>query len=1034
MSNKSNLATPERLNIAVVATASEINGGAERFNRALVAAVESLGHRVELVSLPAPEPSFEAIMANYQRFAALDLSAFDAVISTKSPSYAVQHPNHVVYLVHTVRAFDDMFESLFAPVERDMAEKRRQLHGRDLEALGAARRIYTIGHEVSGRLFKWRGLTSEVLHPPLAVQGFSNAGQGDYFFMPGRLHAWKRVALAVEAVLASDRPMKLVISGTGEEEQALKELAGGDPRIEFLGHISDEQLLELYAGALAVPFVPLREDYGYVTLEAFASEKPVLTCTDSGEPTYFVRHGETGLICEPSAQGVRHGLEWLFDNREAAAEMGRAGRQLIDAMNWQEVAAELVAAAVGETPARSDKARCVATLDMQPIDPPVGGGRLRLLGLYHDLGDDLTCHYVGSYDWPDEPFRDHWLSPGLREISVPLSDAHHAAAAALGVQCNGKTVIDLAFSQQGMMSPEFVERVRKEVARADVVVFSHPWVYPLVRDCLQPRHVVVYDSQNVEGYLRAQLLDESNPPEAALLRKVVADEYDLGSRADLILACSHEDLLRFNRIYEFDPASMRVIPNGVMAFEMLPPSAEQRVAIRRKLGLAEDAFIAIFIGSPYGPNRDAADFIVQRLAPALPGVTFVVAGGVGEAVSSRGKNVVCTGRIDEEGKRDWLRAADMAVNPMFSGSGTNIKMFDFMAVGLPVVVTETGARGIAEGMPPCYLQVAASETGFVEGIQRLQHDAELRQTIGQEARRQVETGYSWERISRHLGNVLRNQARWAGQRPPTFSVIVPSYERHGKLAELMTALAAQIERDFEVIIVDQSASRWPDEHRSFGIPVTYIHTRIKGAVPARNTGAAVAAGRILAFTDDDCLPEEDWLFNARSYFNNDAVVGVEGMITSDHHGEEEWRPVTNVGLEGLGFMTANLLVRSTAFQLLGGFDMQFDRPHFREDTDFGWRLQELGATPYAEDVAVFHPAQPRSEERESITARSAFFKKDALLYQKHPRRYRELFLMERQYAKIPGFIENLEAGFAEAGLAMPGWMEEELAPWRRRAD
>lgn len=1030
MTDKSDPAMQRVLSIAVVATGSAIAGGAERFNTALVAALEALGHQVELITQPAPEPDFATIKANYERFAALDLSAFDVVISTKAPSYAVQHPRHVVYLVHTVRAFDDMFEELFAPIETDLADKRRELHRMDLDALGAARKIYTIGHEVSGRLFKWRGLTSEVLHPPLAVNGFSNSGQGDYFFMPGRLHAWKRVALAVEAVRSSDRPMRLLVSGTGDEEKTLKKLAGDDPRIEFLGHITDERLLELYAGALAVPFVSIREDYGYVTLEAFASEKPVLTCSDSGEPTYFVRQGETGLVCEPTVEAVRHGLEWFFDNPDAAAEMGRAGRALIEAMSWEAVATQLIAAALDESPVPVAEPVRVATFDMQPIDPPVGGGRIRLLGLYHGLGDALRCHYVGTYDWPGESFRDHMLSPTLREVSVPLTEAQHAAAAALGMQCGGKTVIDLAFSQQAVLSPEFIERVREEIAQADVVVFSHPWVYPLVADCLQPRQVVIYDSHNVEGYLRAQLLDEGNAAEAALLRQVVADEYDLGCRADLVLACSHEDLLRFNRIYEFDPARMRVIPNGVMAFELLPPSAEERIAIRRKLGLAENAFVAIFIGSPYGPNLDAAEFIATQLAPALPQVTFVVAGGVGEALSARARNLVCTGRIDEAGKRDWLRAADMAVNPMFSGSGTNIKMFDFMAVGLPVVTTATGARGIAQGMPPCYLQVADSQPAFVEAIERLQGDVALRQSMGAEARYQVEVHFSWERISLHLGNILRNRAAWAGQTPPAFSVIVPSYERHGKLTELMVALGAQLERDFEVIIVDQSASRWPDERRDFGMPVTYIHTEVKGAVSARNTGAAVAAGRVLAFTDDDCLPEADWLFNARRYFLNDAVVGVEGMVTSDHYGEADWRPVTNVGFEGLGFMTANLLVRSSAFQLLGGFDALFDRPHFREDTDFGWRLQELGVVPYAEDVAVFHPAQPRAEERESTAARAAFFRNDVLLYQKHPQRYRELFSVERQFDKIPGFVEHLEAGFAEAGVTMPEWMLRELASRR----
>lgn len=53
----------------------------------------------------------------------------------------------------------------------------------------------------------------------------------------------------------------------------------------------------------------------------------------------------------------------------------------------------------------------VAVLDMQPITPAIGGGRQRLLGLYHALGSAIDCTYVGSYDWPGEPARDQQLTP-----------------------------------------------------------------------------------------------------------------------------------------------------------------------------------------------------------------------------------------------------------------------------------------------------------------------------------------------------------------------------------------------------------------------------------------------------------------------------------------------------------------------------------------------------------------------------------------------------------------------------------------------
>jgi glycosyltransferase involved in cell wall biosynthesis/2-polyprenyl-3-methyl-5-hydroxy-6-metoxy-1,4-benzoquinol methylase/GT2 family glycosyltransferase len=820
-------------------------------------------------------------------------------------------------------------------------------------------------------------------------------------------------------------PLRLIVAGVGEAETDLKRLAAGDPRIEFVGRIDDDRLFDLYANSLAIPFVPLREDYGYVTLEAFASGKAVVTGRDSGEPTRFVRHGENGLICDPNPDSLREALEWFSTHRDDTHRMGQKGAALLAEMSWPKVASRLVDAALGNEVAQATKPTQVTVLDMQPIDPPVGGGRLRLLGLYHNLGKDVDCQYIGTYDWPGERYRKHRLSAGLEEIDVPLSDEHHAAARALSVQAGGKTVIDLAFGKLGHLSKDYIEAARQSMRNADVVIFSHPWVFPLVAKDLAPHQVVIYDSHNVEGYLRAQLLDESNATEAELLRQVVDDEYRLGTRADLILACSHEDLTRFHRIYEFPSEKMRVVPNGVMAFTNPVPERNDKLIAKKELKLAMDGLVAIFIGSPYGPNVEAGQFIVNQLAGALPDVTFVIAGGIGSQLSSDKQNVIITGALDEKAKQLWLTAADIAVNPMFSGSGTNIKMFDFMAMSLPTITTAVGARGIEVGGRLAMLVAEPTVHAFVEAIHQLRNETQ-RVQIGREARLCVEEGYAWERISNLTGQMLVTRRRFVGQPRPFFSVVVPVYERHQQLDMLIDCLQKQIERDFEVVIVDQSVARWPGAEKDYGFPCNYFHSPVKGAVRARNTGALLAQGSVIAFTDDDCMPTKNWLLNARKYFQNENVVGVEGMIASDHLDDPAWRPVTNVNFSGIGFMTANLMVRSGAIQWLGGFDFQFDKPHFREDTDFGWRLQTLGQVPYANDVSVFHPAQSREIERESASERARFFQKDALLYKKHPARYRQLFFSERHFANTAGFQEHLLEGFRSVGVAVPDWIASSL--------
>lgn len=397
----------------------------------------------------------------------------------------------------------------------------------------------------------------------------------------------------------------------------------------------------------------------------------------------------------------------------------------------------------------------VTVIDMQPITPAVGGGRQRLLGLYHALGPDIECIYVGSYDWPGEPYRDQQLTPGLREIVVPLSTAHHEAAAALTQRLEGRTVIDSAFPDQVELSPEYLRVATTHITDADIVVFSHPWGFLPLAGALHPRQLVVYESHNVEALLRTELLGDLDAAKT-VLETVVRTEQALLLRADLVLACSEEDATLFQRIFDTDPIKLRIVPNGAFVESFPEPGDVQRQVLREKLGLPLKQPIAIFLGSLYGPNTEAARFIAQQLAPACPGIFFVVAGGVGSALTGEpaGNNLLVTGRIDDKCRDELLLAADMALNPMNAGSGTNIKMFDYMAAGLPVLTTEIGARGIGtRTSAPVGIFVEPLEafaSRCIEIFGRSAIDLVMRQAVRETVRRR----FSWERISKALGTLL----------------------------------------------------------------------------------------------------------------------------------------------------------------------------------------------------------------------------------------------------------------------------------------
>lgn len=321
-------------------------GGAERFYDALVAAFKAAGHETLEVPVVVDEPDFDRIKSNYLACYDLGVSQFDLVVSTKAPTWMVRHPRHVCYLVHTIRVFYDMFDTAFPNATPDLHAQRKLIHDLDTGALAPPRckAVFSIGNEVSKRLSDWNGLDAPILHPPLWSNNFRTGPCGDYLLLPGRLHAWKRVDLVIRAMRYVKSPLRLIITGSGEAGSDLRALAGDDVRIDFRGRVSDAELVDLYAGAFAVPFVPVREDYGYVTLEAFASGKPVVTCIDSGEAAAIVRDASGGFVCDPEPEGIARSIDQLWENRELAIRLGNQGRNWVGSLSWPRIIEKLVAA------------------------------------------------------------------------------------------------------------------------------------------------------------------------------------------------------------------------------------------------------------------------------------------------------------------------------------------------------------------------------------------------------------------------------------------------------------------------------------------------------------------------------------------------------------------------------------------------------------------------------------------------------------------------------------------------------------------
>jgi glycosyltransferase involved in cell wall biosynthesis len=329
-----------------------VHGGAEVHVRELLRELRARGYEAELVSVPFKWYPKEEILPHAAAWRLLDLSEsngrpVDLVIASKFPSYFVRHPRKVAWLIHQYRAAYELCGTPYSDFQHTELDVglRDTLVRLDTEMLGECRAIFTNARNTASRLKKFNGLDAEALYHPSRLTGRLKAGPyGDYVLSVGRIESVKRVDLAVRA-LAHVSGVRLAVAGDGTQranvERAAHEAGVGD-RVTFLGTVADDELIELYAGALAVIYPPYDEDYGYVTLEAFLARKPLVTCTDSGGPNEFVVDGVNGWVCDPHAEAVAAAIARLDADRGRAAAMGDAGYDAARTVTWDGVIEKLV--------------------------------------------------------------------------------------------------------------------------------------------------------------------------------------------------------------------------------------------------------------------------------------------------------------------------------------------------------------------------------------------------------------------------------------------------------------------------------------------------------------------------------------------------------------------------------------------------------------------------------------------------------------------------------------------------------------------
>jgi glycosyltransferase involved in cell wall biosynthesis len=327
-----------------------VTGGAEHLAEALTGKLCEYGHEATLFRIPFRWEPPSKIIESMLACRLLRLPNVDRVIALKFPAYLVPHPHKTLWLLHQFRQAYDLWRTPFQSIP-DTTEGRRireVIVETDNRYLREARKIYTNSQVTSNRLKRYNRIDSEVLFPPLAdTSHFFCADYGDYIFFPGRITPSKRQLLAVEAMKYVTTDVRLVIAGRHEAAADLTQIEAVirqhrlNSRVEVIPRFISEQEKAGFLGrALACAYLPYDEDsYGYVTLEAYHSRKPVITCNDSGGVCMLVKDSETGFVVPPDPAAVSAAMDSLYRDRAAARRMGEAGLELLRSLKigWDRV-------------------------------------------------------------------------------------------------------------------------------------------------------------------------------------------------------------------------------------------------------------------------------------------------------------------------------------------------------------------------------------------------------------------------------------------------------------------------------------------------------------------------------------------------------------------------------------------------------------------------------------------------------------------------------------------------------------------------
>ncbi len=787
-------------------------GGYERLFEGIVDAINTRpGYHAELLTRPSPESTLAQVLASYRLWSELKVDEFDEIVCGKYPCWMVDHPRVTIYLQHRLRGLYDTYPGVPGPTRGTLEPEaisrlyafaeippQRERLGDLWQLVDDASQYFesswfahpgplgralvhwldAVGfdpstvHRYLANSARVRSRTGyfptsavvDVVHPPSSLKTTLSQSR-DHFFTVSRHDSPKRLDLIIRAYQKSNVAVPLIIGGEGPDTPRLKDLADSVPGVQLVGRVGDEALADLYARAIAVPFVPYDEDFGLIGVEAMASGRPIISCIDSGGITELVTHGRNGIICPPDSGALAASFELLANNLPLADRLGTRAKASMSQVTWDGV----VDALLGTTPVlishnRSDiERKRVTILTTYPVFPPRHGGQLRCARLAEELSVEFDVHIV-SMGHNRTAGQEQILGPWLRETTVAPS-AQATELDDLKRIESGFAVTDIIAPELVHATPDLLAAIHASVSRSNVVVLEQPFLSSLMSDLGVP---FIYDSQNAEHQLKADLLPIGKTRDRLLVAVRVQEGFAYRESA-AVMVCTDGDGDVLERQYGPTFRTSTTIPNGhsVSKTTWISGAKRRQRSIRLTHELSRIIqisgttsprgclYTAVFVGSNHPPNVAAARAIIE-LARAMPYIYFALVGGHVDSLRAEQSipvNVGLIGMVSDADLKAILSSCSIALNPVETGSGTNLKIIEYLSYGIPTVTTPDGARGL--GLVDDQHVVVAPLVRFESSIHSLLTDHQRADRLGEGGRRHVEQHFDWSIIGARLRDVVR---------------------------------------------------------------------------------------------------------------------------------------------------------------------------------------------------------------------------------------------------------------------------------------